>query len=663
MCSFGISSMVKQECLYGPYSLDPLPTPSPTHALSRPVNREDDADTLMDAVRADDIPKVRELIKSIPVNIQAKKRDHRGNNATALTTAVVCELPEMVRFLVENGADVALPGEYNETALFKTGLFFEKNSLQIAKILIQNGALEKEIQNGALEKEDQLPLFLNELVRRENIELLNLLFDNGVNVNTRYQGQTLYTTALENNYRGVLRLLKSRGADPWLGRNLSLHPVISKGVDAVSKVLENPQIDIDQQDVDGSTPLHAALMEGNDDVVRLLLKKGAKTTIVDNREVSALFLAIFLKKDHLVDDIISAGADIHQKNSSGWDALWVAAQQGGVVTFQKLLKLGANPCNYARNGYSLHTMLKTYRPKFQKQLKKALREHVGESAYKEMKVYSKAVTSFKNYGHATHYETRRKINGHEVVSTFGQPEYAARSLAKLFRSFKESYPTLLDDDIYQELQCALNFTADQNAFSAKHILQRIQRNPNVPTMLNTGWNQHNVSVMFYKEYFIVCNTGPSGQGNIWGDNIIPLRVFRYDRSLLNEETIQLLLDARYSLDNFKELYCYVMYSVLPQKLQLQEIPWDHHQMPVLPQTTNNCSWLPTQQLIGVYLSLNNVPSDIYADMYNTLIEWSKKLGVPVSSNKAPSDIYSIFIEYTKKQLKEQMQDALAGFSF
>lgn len=70
------------------------------------------------------------------------------------------------------------------------------------------------------------------------------------------------------------------------------------------ELLIKDRASINMQDVNGSTPLHAASLNGNDDVVSFLLEKGAivdvpnrnLSTALDFASLNGLLLVKFVKK-------------------------------------------------------------------------------------------------------------------------------------------------------------------------------------------------------------------------------------------------------------------------------------------------------------------------------------------------------------------------------
>ncbi|KAK4234503.1 ankyrin repeat-containing domain protein [Achaetomium macrosporum] len=86
------------------------------------------------------------------------------------------------------------------------------------------------------------------------------------------------------------------------------------------------------------TALHAACLQGNPDMIRLLLDKGADITITDEIGRHPLHFAALRTTDH-IDLLLDAGADVLAKDKMGRTLLHVAASSGRVDVVEKLLPL------------------------------------------------------------------------------------------------------------------------------------------------------------------------------------------------------------------------------------------------------------------------------------------------------------------------------------
>lgn len=114
--------------------------------------------------------------------------------------------------------------------------------------------------------------------------------------------------------------------------------------DAVEKALnDNPSLVHDFSD-DGFTPLGLAAYFGNEDVVRLLLLKGADPNISSENgyNVYPIHSAVSANYDMVAKMLLEAGAEVNVVQMSGITPLHSAAHNGNIDLLIVLLEAGAN---------------------------------------------------------------------------------------------------------------------------------------------------------------------------------------------------------------------------------------------------------------------------------------------------------------------------------
>lgn len=126
----------------------------------------------------------------------------------------------------------------------------------------------------------------------------------------------------------------------------SLHFAVREGHDQIVDLLITRGANVDVPDKYGQTPLHWAAKEGHDKTVRLLLDAGAAVKQQDNAGRTALHCAAWNAQDHIVEMVLDAGVDV--MDSGKWTALHEAACCGHVTIVDVLLKKKAfvNPLNH-----------------------------------------------------------------------------------------------------------------------------------------------------------------------------------------------------------------------------------------------------------------------------------------------------------------------------
>src|SRR5215469_4914327 len=139
---------------------------------------------------------------------------------------------------------------------------------------------------------------------------------------------------------GVLSLGASASA--YAAEPQTLSDLIRAGErDAALAAITSPDIDVNAADPDGSTPLLWATYKVDHELVRALLKKGAKAKVTNNFGSSPLGEADKLGDVELVRMLLDAGADADSPNQDGQTALMLASHVGSLPIAEMLIKQGA----------------------------------------------------------------------------------------------------------------------------------------------------------------------------------------------------------------------------------------------------------------------------------------------------------------------------------
>jgi ankyrin repeat protein len=150
--------------------------------------------------------------------------------------------------------------------------------------------------------------------------------------------RTLRTAALS----AALALL-SLGALPSLAAQPeTLSDLIRAGNrEAVLAAITSPAVDVNAVELDGSTALMWATYKVDRDLVRALLKRGAKVNVKSHYGSSALTEAVKLSDVELVRLLLDAHADPDSANQDGQTALMLAASLGALDVAKLLIQKGA----------------------------------------------------------------------------------------------------------------------------------------------------------------------------------------------------------------------------------------------------------------------------------------------------------------------------------
>src|SRR3984957_4869398 len=111
--------------------------------------------------------------------------------------------------------------------------------------------------------------------------------------------------------------------------------------EAVLAAITSPAVDVNAVEPDGSTALMWATYKGDHELVRALLKAGAKANVTNHFGSSPLAEAVKLGDVDLVRMLLDAHADANSPNEDGETALMVASSIGSLPIAQLLLSRGA----------------------------------------------------------------------------------------------------------------------------------------------------------------------------------------------------------------------------------------------------------------------------------------------------------------------------------
>ena len=240
---------------------------------------------LIAATGIGDLKLVRRILRANPSNINAQEIE---SGATALYAAVQRGFKDIANLLIESNADVNLCSVHNCSPLFVASL---QGNLEIAKLLVEAKAdVNIKTKKGfsalaaAAEEESNLPVFEY------------LLSAGGVVSEILPIPAALLLTHLMKSDKEELfdklvgQSIKLDGSNPTNGFTLLLEAITSANVKYVKKLLD---AGADVEQAAGAKPMHAAVVSEskNEEMVDLLLEKGAKLDVMTEEEVTPLMLA------------------------------------------------------------------------------------------------------------------------------------------------------------------------------------------------------------------------------------------------------------------------------------------------------------------------------------------------------------------------------------
>ena len=101
---------------------------------------------------------------------------------------------------------------------------------------------------------------------------------------------------------------------------------------------------------EGRTPLHVAVMNNNEKLAELLIKRGANVNAQDDEVWIPLHFAVIRNNLRLADLLIRNGANLNIQNAGGWTPLHFAAHIGNMAMVRLLLSQGADATKRVSGG-------------------------------------------------------------------------------------------------------------------------------------------------------------------------------------------------------------------------------------------------------------------------------------------------------------------------
>lgn len=331
------------------------------------------AQQIFDAVKADDLANVKELVGkdaslvnlknqngNTPLHIAARQgnvdiaafliekgADLEAKNPTGYTPlffAVLSKQPEAVRFFLGKGADVNAQTRFQTTPLFTAA---ESGNSEIVRALIEKGANVNHIS----------PWFGTPLHRAAYMsfpEVAKILLDAGADLKAADQhGRSALHQAAQLGRVEIARLLIERGADldavdSW--NQTALHWAIRAGTDRLGVnnaaelgfLLMAKGAQVDLADKDGMTPLIWAVRQGYTDLAGAIISRGADIAIREpGTDRTLLHLAALKGYGDIAELLLSRGLDAAAKDANGMTALDYAREHGNPTVALRVLPPGA----------------------------------------------------------------------------------------------------------------------------------------------------------------------------------------------------------------------------------------------------------------------------------------------------------------------------------
>ena len=255
------------------------------------------------------------------------------NGFTALSIACFCNHFEVVDYLVKKGADVICLN--NKIPPIAAAIY--NNNLDIIKYLLDHGVpLNSRFWTD--------PLTYATIAN--NYDIVKHFLDKGANPDSLY-GKTPLFIACQNAYVNIVKLLLERGASPNfltpITKLTPLHAAAINGNTEIIQILIKAGAYVNPKGL--VTPISFAVSHGNFDAVVTLINEGAKINIHqsnDNVRYSPLYVACAKGYLNIVMFLVESGAKIEIKDTNNATPLIVASIKNYSRIVEFLVNRGAN---------------------------------------------------------------------------------------------------------------------------------------------------------------------------------------------------------------------------------------------------------------------------------------------------------------------------------
>lgn len=311
---------------------------------------------------------VRELL------VQPDGADYRmedSSRQTALLFAAEYGEIECVRMLLDAGDDIEKAGKYSSMSVL--GFAVDSGNIDVVNLLLERGAkvdhtnfsqprpLEVAIRNGDASMLRRLLLVganptLRDHKNRTPLMLIASRNDLGkltmrIMIKLILANRKLTAEEINGEYSNtgtVLHYLCTYGVgvEEFIHAvkdyQLSVCPTVNMDNSTLAEIIR-PLLNVNARDEDGITPLMAACLKGNLDIIKLLVEAGADLNAKDNRTASPLNYAIQRKRTktvrYFLDNYSTVDVDGTLPNAS---TLLYAIHHNSFKIFRLLVEHGAN---------------------------------------------------------------------------------------------------------------------------------------------------------------------------------------------------------------------------------------------------------------------------------------------------------------------------------
>lgn len=301
------------------------------------------------------------------------------NGVTALHLACAFAREETIRVLLSSNADPTIKGGAKEQmAIHILCLKMSPNAVAPLQLILKAAPVSIKLEGDA---EGSIPLILaveaanleviSELlgsiskeqlayrkppdensalhyaIKNQNLEILKLFIDRGVNLNLQNgKGQTGLHLATEMEAEPIVRLLCAAGADPDLidkDHQTPIHIATARSYHKIVDILsEKFKASIMSRTKDGSTLMHLASNAYNSQAAMAFIRKGIPIHMPNKAGAKCIHMAAIRGHVEVVKAIVAKGENVDCRTKDGLTPLHLAVKFSQHEVVETLLGLGAN---------------------------------------------------------------------------------------------------------------------------------------------------------------------------------------------------------------------------------------------------------------------------------------------------------------------------------
>lgn len=187
---------------------------------------------------------------------------------------------------------------------------------------------------------------LMQAAERGDSQLLKQALEQGGKINAQTEQDNAFSLALKNGHEAISRILLSAGSDWQKGfqseSGSALIVAADQGFDEIVKILIIKGAALETADEKGYTALAKAAKNGHLTTLKILINAGAKVNVYP--EGKSVLMHVVEKNNMLLSQlIIAAGADLNFSDAEGDTALKIARRNGFFDLDLMLVQAGARP--------------------------------------------------------------------------------------------------------------------------------------------------------------------------------------------------------------------------------------------------------------------------------------------------------------------------------